>query len=741
MKPGSIVVDLAAEAGGNCELTRPGETYRTNNGVHIFGYTDLPSRLPTQSSVLYANNVSKLLLSFGSGGNYHVDLQDEVVRAATVVHQGQLLWPAPKPAQPVAQQTKPTSSAAAVASKPVADPYRDTLRTALTMSGGLAALVAAGVASPAPAFSQMMGTFGLATIVGYQTVWGVTPALHSPLMSVTNAVSGITAVGGLVLMGGGLLPTTTSQVLAAAAAGLSAVNIAGGFLITKRMLDMFRRPTDPADYGQLYAIPAAVFMAAWFAASRAGYSEVHSMAMLGSSVLCIGAVAGLSSQKTARLGNALGIIGVGSALVTTVGSLPVADALLYGQMAAVLGSGAAVGTLVARRVELSSLPQLTAAFHSFVGIAATAACVAAYLKDPVHLLLDADGSVHKAVMYLGSAIGAITATGSLVAFGKLQGMLSSKALLLPGRHLLNAGLALSNVAGMGVFMTTSSPAVGLSCLAGTSVLSGISGLTLTSAIGGADMPVVITLLNSYSGWALCAEGFMLQNQLLTTVGALVGSSGAILSYIMCKAMNRSLTSVILGGTGSLSSAGGQAAKVTGEVTRTDLATAADELKAAKNIIIVPGYGLAVAKGQYAVAEVVKMLRARGARVRFAIHPVAGRMPGQLNVLLAEAGVPYDIVHEMEEINEDFKEADLTLVIGANDTINKAAVDDPNSIIAGMPVLHVWESKKVIIVKRSLAAGYADVDNPVFTLPNTNMLLGDAKKVVDELKTAIGAEDK
>jgi len=307
---------------------------------------------------------------------------------------------------------------------------------------------------------------------------------------------------------------------------------------------------------------------------------------------------------------------------------------------------------------------------------------------------------------------------------------------LPGRHALNASLLAANVGAMGYFLVSPDYNVGLSMLGTTSSLSAIMGVTLTMAIGGADMPVVITVLNSYSGWALCAEGFMLNNNLMTVVGALIGSSGAILSYIMCVAMNRSLPNVILGGFGTSSTGGGKPMEITGEHTEWSADDTVNSMVEAKNIIIVPGYGLAVAKGQYPVAEMVNVLKQKGKNVRFGIHPVAGRMPGQLNVLLAEAGVPYDVVLEMDEINDDFDDTDLVLVIGANDTVNSAAEDDPNSIIAGMPVLRVWKSKQVVVMKRSLGVGYAAVDNPIFFNQNTAMLLGDAKKSCDGLLTKL-----
>ncbi|KAF8768184.1 NAD(P) transhydrogenase like protein [Argiope bruennichi] len=510
--------------------------------------------------------------------------------------------------------------------------------------------------SPNPAFTTMMTTFGLSGIVGYHTVWGVTPALHSPLMSVTNAISGITAVGGLLIMGGGVLPHTIPQTLGAAATFLSTINICGGFLVTKRMLDMFRRPTDPPEYNYLYAIP-----------------------------------------------------------------------------------GGALGLAIAKKIEITDLPQLVAAFHSLVGMAAVLTCLATYIVDFPTFATDPAANAIKTALFLGTFIGGITFSGSLVAYGKLQGLLNSAPLLLPGRHALNLGLLGANVGAMAYYLMSSSNVAGLSCLGATSALSMIMGVTLTAAIGGADMPVVITVLNSYSGWALCAEGFMLNNNLMTIVGALIGSSGAILSYIMCKAMNRSLPNVILGGYGTSSTGTGKPMAVTGTHTEVDVSQAVQLINDAKSIIITPGYGLCVAKAQYPLAEMVKTLTDKGKKVRFGIHPVAGRMPGQLNVLLAEAGVPYDMVLEMDEINDDFKETDLVLVIGANDTVNSAAEEDPNSIIAGMPVLKVWLAKQVIVMKRSLGVGYAAVDNPIFYKENTAMLLGDAKKTCDALLNKVTEE--
>lgn len=731
MKPGSVVVDLAAEAGGNIETIKPGEIYTYNDVVHI-GLTDLPSRLPAQASTLYSNNVSKLLLSMqGTKDHYYVDLKDDVVRGSIILNKGVLSWP---PNPPISVSASPAAGkAAAVAKEPPPPPnyFNNQLKQALAYTSGLGGLTALGVGSPNAAFTAMSTTFGLSVIVGYHTVWNVVPALHSPLMSVTNAISGITAVGGLLLMGGGYYPTNVVEGLSATAAFISFINVFGGFIVTARMLDMFKRPTDPPEYNYLFGIPGGAFLASYGWAVSQGYPEVHQMAYLASSLCCVGALAGLSTQPTSRLGNALGMIGVSGGIAATVGmmspSLPVIT-----QMICAAAGGAAIGSTIAKRIEITDLPQLVAAFHSLVGVAAVLTCVATYIDHFPHFAEDPAATSQKIALFLGTFIGGVTFSGSLMAYGKLQGLLNSAPVLLPGRHAINGGLMAANVGAMGYFLMDPSYTSGIACLGATSTMSAIMGVTLTMAIGGADMPVVITVLNSYSGWALCAEGFMLNNNLMTVVGALIGSSGAILSYIMCVAMNRSLPNVILGGFGTSSTGGGKPMEITGTHTEWKIDDTVKSMVDSKNIIIVPGYGLAVAKGQYPVAEIVSILKKKGKNVRFGIHPVAGRMPGQLNVLLAEAGVPYDVVLEMDEINHDFDHTDLVLVIGANDTVNSAAEDDPNSIIAGMPVLKVWKANQVVVMKRSLGVGYAAVDNPIFFNENTAMLLGDAKKTCDGL---------
>jgi NAD(P) transhydrogenase len=729
MKPGSVIVDLAAETGGNVETTKPGEVYTLNDITHI-GLTDLSSRLPTQSSTLYANNVSKFLLSIGAQDHFFINLADEVVRGSIILEKGKLMWPPPTPVGPPAPP--PVAKAAPVqVVKEEENPLMANLKDSLMCTAGIGSILGLGVLSPNPAFTSMLTTFGLSGIVGYHTVWGVTPALHSPLMSVTNAISGITAVGGLLLMGGGYYPTNSIEALAATAAFVSFINVFGGFVVTKRMLDMFKRPEDPPEYNGLYAIPAAAFLGAYAWAALESLPEIHQAAYLASSLCCVGALAGLSSQKTSRLGNNVGMIGVAGGIAATLGHMA-PDAEILAQMAACLIGGGGLGTLIAKKIQITDLPQLVAGFHSLVGLAAVLTCTATFIHDFPTFATDPAANVVKTALFLGTYIGGVTFSGSLIAYGKLQGILKSNPLLLPGRHALNSALMMGSI-GSGAYLFYDPTMMGgLGALGTTAALSTAMGVTLTSAIGGADMPVVITVLNSYSGWALCAEGFMLNNNLMTIVGALIGSSGAILSYIMCKAMNRSLPNVILGGYGTSSTGSGKPMEITGTHTEINIDHAVEAISNARNIIIVPGYGLCVAKAQYPIAEMVNVLKSQGKNVRFAIHPVAGRMPGQLNVLLAEAGVPYDDVLEMEEINDDFPETDLVLVIGANDTVNSAAVDDPNSPIAGMPVLNVWKSDHVIVMKRSLGVGYAAVDNPVFYKANTSMLLGDAKKTCEQL---------
>ncbi|KAF5358029.1 hypothetical protein D9756_001498 [Leucocoprinus leucothites] len=726
MKQGSVVVDLAAEAGGNCEATIPGEI-AVHNGVTVIGYTDLPSRLPTQSSTLYSNNVTKFLLSVGGDGRYLIDLEDEVVRGAIVVHKGEILPPVPRPLPPPVTPP-PTPTAAEKAASVAITPWQKATREVALVSGGMGTAVALGKAT-GTAFMDSFFTFGLAGLVGYRVIWGVTPALHSPLMSVTNAISGLVGVAGMFVMGGGYLPGTIPQTLGALAVLLATINVSGGFIITKRMLDMFKRPSDPPEYPWLYAIPATVFTGGFLAAASTGMAGLVQAGYLTSSILCIGSLSGLASQTTARQGNILGILGVGSGVLTSLAAVGFPTEVI-GQFAGVAAIGSLLGAIIGRRVTATELPQTVAMLHSIVGLSAVLTSIGSVLQDVSHL-----STLHMVTAYLGVVIGGITFTGSIVAYLKLAAKISSRPLALPGKHLINSTLLGANAATMAGFISTvpSTPMVAASFLGASTILSFVKGYTTTAAIGGADMPVVITVLNAYSGFALVAEGFMLDNPLLVTVGSLIGVSGSILSYIMCVAMNRSLTNVLFGGISA--PAGAVETKIEGTITKTTVEDTVEALANADSVILVVGYGMAVAKAQYAISEITAMLRAKGVNVRFAIHPVAGRMPGQCNVLLAEASVPYDIVLEMDEINDDFKDTDVTLVIGANDTVNPIALE-PGSAIAGMPVLHAWKSKQVIVMKRGLASGYADVPNPMFYMPGTKMLFGDAKDTCEAIKRGI-----
>ncbi|KAH8434490.1 putative nicotinamide nucleotide transhydrogenase [Aspergillus melleus] len=726
MKPGSVVVDLAAEAGGNCEATIPGQL-TTYKDVTVIGYTDFPSRLPTQSSTLYSNNVTKYLLSMApQEKSFGIDLTDEVVRGSIVTLNGEVLPPAPRPAPPPAPKIEaaPAKEQAVVA----LTPWQKATRDVTTVTASLGSALALGKAT-GPVFMSNMMTFGLAGLVGYRAVWGVAPALHSPLMSVTNAISGMVGIGGFFIMGGGYVPTTIPECLGAASVLLAFMNVSGGFVITKRMLDMFKRPTDPPEYPWLYAIPAVVFGGGFLAAASTGMAGLVQAGYLVSSLLCMGSISGLASQQTARRGNILGILGVVSGILASLAAAGFSPETLT-QFGAVAGTGALVGTLIGRRITPTGLPQTVAALHSVVGLAAVLTSIGSVLADISHI-----STLHMVTAYFGVLIGGVTFTGSIVAFLKLAGRMSSRPTILPGRHVINSTLLGGNIATMGAFVTMApaNPVIAATCLGANTALSFLKGYTTTAAIGGADMPVVITVLNAYSGFALVAEGLMLNNPLLTSVGSLIGVSGSILSYIMCVAMNRSLTNVLFGGI----AAPQQAKKIEGQVTQATVDDTVETLSNAENVVIVVGYGMAVAKAQYALAEIVHMLRARGINVRFAIHPVAGRMPGQCNVLLAEASVPYDIVLEMDEINDDFSDTDVTLVIGANDTVNPSALE-PDSPISGMPVLQAWKSKEVIVMKRGMSSGYADVPNPMFYMPGTKMLFGDAKTSCDAIKANLEA---
>jgi len=443
-----------------------------------------------------------------------------------------------------------------------------------------------------------------------------------------------------------------------------------------------------------------------------------SMSYVAASILFILSLSGLSNQETARRGNYYGMAGMVIAILATVLSDAVTS---YAILIIALIVGGFIGTKAALKVEMTQMPELVALMHSLVGMAAVLVGYANFMDGSLSLE-GAEKTIHEVEIYIGILIGAVTFSGSVVAFGKLCGKISGKPLLLPARHWLNLGILIACIGLGNLFLAGTEAGGGTIALVLMTLIALAFGVHMVMAIGGADMPVVVSMLNSYSGWAAAATGFMLSNDLLIVTGALVGSSGAILSYIMCRAMNRHFLSVIAGGFGS---AGGEAAEVTGDVQPIDVIETAQILRDAKNIMIIPGYGMAVAQAQHTVNEMTKLLRSQGKKVRFGIHPVAGRMPGHMNVLLAEAKVPYDIVFEMDEINEDFPQVDVTIVIGANDIVNPSALDDPNSPIAGMPVLECWKGETTIVLKRSMASGYAGVGNPLFVLDNTRMLFGDA----------------
>ena len=447
---------------------------------------------------------------------------------------------------------------------------------------------------------------------------------------------------------------------------------------------------------------------------------------IAASVLFILSLGGLSNQESAKRAVWYGIVGMALAVGATIFGPQVEITLELMLMIAV---GSVIGLVVARRVEMTGMPQLVAALHTFVGAAAVFIGINSHIAPPAGLA-GAELIIHEVEIFLGVFIGAVTTTGSIIAFGKLSGMLDGKPLTLPGRNILNLIAVLGCVWLGGMYLNQ--PADWTLYL--MTAIALIFGAHLVMAIGGADMPVVVSMLNSYSGWAAAATGFLLGNDLLIVTGALVGASGAILSYIMCRAMNRNFLSVILGGWGTAVSS---AQEVEGEMIATDVATVAADMQDAQNIIIVPGYGMAVAQAQGAVSEITRRLRAQGKSVRFAIHPVAGRLPGHMNVLLAEAKVPYDIVLEMDEINPDFPEADMVIILGANDIVNPAAQDDPGSPIAGMPVLEVWKARQVIISKRGQGRGYSGIENPLFFKENSRMLYGDAKASLDQILTSLG----
>jgi len=762
MKPGSVCVDLAAQNGGNVAQTKPNEVITTKNGVKIVGYTDLPSRLASTSSTLFGNNIAKFILSIGpqttkEKGVFQLDMEDDAVQNMLISYDGLARWPHDitpfSPPLPPPKQEEVVLTEEQLLEQANENQMQTFTKNTLISSAAAAALLAFSVSTDSPDSVTLLSTFALAGLAGYQVVWGVAPSLHSPLMAVTNAISGMTALGGMLLLSHHatdvttLIPDSSSHWLGALATGLSFINIAGGFLISGKMLNLFKRPNDPKDFFQLYAIPSLILIAGMAASNILHIGDLGNVSgavSIASAICCIAAIAGLANQNTARTGNVLGMTGVALGLASTTADMSLAGATapVFEQVGLLGGIGSAIGAVLASGVGPTELPQTVAAFHSLVGIAAMSGAAGEFLGDPTGL---PTGTM--TAIYLATFIGGVTATGSMIAFGKLSALLDSKPLSLPGRDALNLSMLLISAVGMALFLNPSL-AIGLiaadpetiktASLALVAVVSSLLGIHLTASIGGADMPVVITVLNSYSGWALCAEGFMLGNPLLAQVGALIGFSGAILTWIMCEAMGRNILSVIFGGAGTSAPAIGAAAMVMeGEITISSVDNLVESLKEASNIMIVPGYGMAVAQSQFAVADIVKKLEADGKKVRFGIHPVAGRMPGQLNVLLAEANVPYDIVFEMEEINEDFENVDVTLVIGASDTVSSAAEDDPNCSIYGMPVLRVWNSEKVFVLKRTIGnTGYTGMENPILYKPNTDVVLGDAKDSCEAIRTGL-----
>lgn len=465
------------------------------------------------------------------------------------------------------------------------------------------------------------------------------------------------------------------------------------------------------------------------------------MSYIVAAILFILSLSGLSNQESSRKGNYYGMLGMAIAIIATTFNV---SSSAFAILLAAIAIGASIGARAALKVAMTQMPELVAIMHSLVGMAAVLVGFANFMDSSINIT-GVEKTIHELEIYIGILIGAITFSGSVIAFGKLSEKISGKPMLLPARHWLNLGLLIVVIVLGGVFLQQTESGAGslplldhggaLPLLLMT-LLALAFGVHMVMAIGGADMPVVVSMLNSYSGWAAAATGFMLSNDLLIVTGALVGSSGAILSYIMCHAMNRNFISVIAGGFGTAS--GADAAVVEGEVQPINADEAATLLMEAKNIMIIPGYGMAVAQAQHTVYEITKLLREKGKKVGFGIHPVAGRMPGHMNVLLAEAKVPYDIVYEMDEINDDFPHVDVSIVIGANDIVNPSALDDPNSPIAGMPVLECWKGETTIVLKRSMASGYAGVGNPLFVLENTRMLFGDANATMQAVLKALQA---
>jgi len=730
MKPGSVIVDLAAVGGGNCELTRLNEAYMTSNGVTIIGYSDLPARMASQSSAMYAQNMLNLLKHMhgkekGPGllsqmsKNLNSGDEGDIVTRSIVCCCNRNLVKMPPPPAPTALVKK---EAKKVAVKKKADPFKGAIAGSLVLT--LMVLLMLGIGEGVK--TSLLTTFLLAGAAGYQAVWGVAHALHTPLMSVTNAISGMTAVGGLLLIQESATgdDSTAVKILAAIAILFSTTNIVGGFIVSQRMLNLFKK-AGAKDFSPLFLLPGVVLVGMPIAYSHK--PELVGAVSSVSALMCVAAIGGLASMSSANTGCKFGIIGVAGAMsATLVGVSP----HLFLFVAVLIGIGGVMGLVIGFKVSPIQLPQTVAAFHSLVGLAAMCTSIGSFANEP-----EAGVTVKNIAAILGDFIGGVTLTGSIIAFGKLNGNLKSTALNLPGKNFLNLGCLLAFFYMIYLFLTQGDGDFGVDLLWVVSGLAMFMGFHLVASVGGGDMPVCITVLNSYSGWALVAEGFLLDSTALTIVGSLIGFSGAILTKIMCDAMNRDIFNVLFGGifVAPPAKKGDEAPK---EHVETSVDAVAEMLANAKEVLVVPGYGMAMARAQNAMGELASVLRHNNINLKFGVHPVAGRMPGQMNVLLAEASVPHEWVLEMDEVNPTMENEDVVLVVGANDVVNSAALEVEGCAIWGMPIIEVWRAKKVIFCKRSMAGGYADLDNPVFYKENTEMLLGDAKKTADSLAAKV-----
>lgn len=735
MKPGSVIVDLAALGGGNCTATKKDQVHVTPNGVTIIGYTGLPGLMPGQASAMFAQNMVNLVRHVAKKDelkdpsvlipNINKELAageqgDIIVRSIVCCKDGKALV-MPKPPAPTAVG-KPKEPEKKKEEVPV-DLYKQELTYAavFTIIMGVLGFMGLGVKT------SLLGTFVLAGAAGYQVVWGVVPALHTPLMSVTNAISGLTAVGGLILLN----KSTDSQarILAILGTGVSCINIFGGFVVSKRMLNLFRRKEDE-DHSYVWIMPGVLFIIFAFLALLGKSMSENKAVQTLCGLMCIIAIGGLASMKTANAGCTIGISAVSAAVISVFLEM---NLLSFGiAMLCCVAPGSTAGLFIGSKVDVIKLPQTVAAFHSLVGLAAMLTSIGNYAETK-----ELGFTIENIFGLLGDLIGGITLTGSIIAYLKLDGKMSSTAWDLPGKNYINMASLLTFITLSFVFLLSSSAGLNIVILWLIALLACWMGVHLVASVGGGDMPVCITVLNSYSGWALVSEGFMLKSALLTIVGSLIGFSGAILTHIMCVAMNRQIQNVIFGGMNSTTpiKLGGdeEAPKEHREIKADGVA---ELLAGAKDVMIIPGYGMAVARAQSQVATIASSCKDAGIKVRFGIHPVAGRMPGQMNVLLAEAGVPYDWVFELEEVNDDMDKVDVCLVVGANDITNIAAKEAEGCPIYGMPVFSVWETKNTIFFKRSMRAGYADLPNPCFYKDNAQMCLGNADKTCDEIATKL-----